>query len=52
MLADPAFLYKFLLEQAGTIGCSVWWEVKNRKERCVFMLWQRHGICLKLLNVY
>ncbi|XP_050376035.1 protein RETICULATA-RELATED 1, chloroplastic [Argentina anserina] len=33
MLADPAFLYKFLLEQVGTIGCSVWWEVKTRKER-------------------
>ncbi|KAM6554360.1 hypothetical protein CsatB_015122 [Cannabis sativa] len=33
MIADPAFLYKLLLEQAATIGCSVWWEVKNRKER-------------------
>lgn len=33
MLADPAFLYKLLLEQAATIGCSVWWELKNRKER-------------------
>ncbi|XP_071931203.1 uncharacterized protein [Coffea arabica] len=33
MIADPAFLYKLLLEQATTIGCSVWWEVKNRKER-------------------
>ncbi|XP_004299952.1 PREDICTED: uncharacterized protein LOC101315147 [Fragaria vesca subsp. vesca] len=33
MLADPAFLYRFLLEQVGTIGCSVWWEVKTRKER-------------------
>ncbi|XP_057464367.1 protein RETICULATA-RELATED 1, chloroplastic-like [Actinidia eriantha] len=33
MIADPAFLYKLLLEQAATIGCSVWWEVRNRKER-------------------
>ncbi|KAF2319756.1 hypothetical protein GH714_018562 [Hevea brasiliensis] len=33
MLADPAFLYRLLLEQAVTIGCSVWWEVKNRKDR-------------------
>uniref|UniRef100_A0A7N0URR5 Uncharacterized protein n=1 Tax=Kalanchoe fedtschenkoi TaxID=63787 RepID=A0A7N0URR5_KALFE len=33
MMADPAFLYKLLLEQAATIGCSVWWEVKNRKHR-------------------
>ncbi|KAL5995255.1 hypothetical protein ACLOJK_025313 [Asimina triloba] len=33
MLADPSFLYKLLLEQAATIGCSVWWEFKNRKER-------------------
>ncbi|CAI9103892.1 OLC1v1002477C1 [Oldenlandia corymbosa var. corymbosa] len=33
MIADPAFLYKLLLEQAATIGCSVWWEVTNRKER-------------------
>ncbi|KAF2293772.1 hypothetical protein GH714_004609 [Hevea brasiliensis] len=33
MLADPAFLYRLLLEQAAAIGCSVWWEVKNRKDR-------------------
>ncbi|KAI3957256.1 hypothetical protein MKX01_041304 [Papaver californicum] len=33
MIADPAFLYGFLLEQAATIGYSVWWEVKTRKER-------------------
>ncbi|XP_071729869.1 protein RETICULATA-RELATED 6, chloroplastic-like [Rutidosis leptorrhynchoides] len=33
MIADPAFLYRFLLEQAATIGSSVLWEVKNRKER-------------------
>uniref|UniRef100_A0A5B6ZD49 Uncharacterized protein n=1 Tax=Davidia involucrata TaxID=16924 RepID=A0A5B6ZD49_DAVIN len=33
MIADPAFLYRLLLEQAATIGCSVWWELKNRKER-------------------
>lgn len=32
-IADPAFVYKLLLEQATTIGCSVWWEIKNRKER-------------------
>lgn len=33
MIADPAFLYKLLLEQAATIGCTAWWEFKNRKER-------------------
>ncbi|XP_015893670.1 protein RETICULATA-RELATED 1, chloroplastic [Ziziphus jujuba] len=33
MLADPAFLYKLLLEQAATIGFSVWSELKNRKDR-------------------
>ncbi|GAB2283624.1 hypothetical protein Dimus_018129, partial [Dionaea muscipula] len=33
LIADPAFLYKLLLEQATTIGCSVWWELKNRRER-------------------
>lgn len=33
MIADPAFLYRLLLEQATTIGCSVWWEFKNRKDR-------------------
>nr|XP_019708176.1 protein RETICULATA-RELATED 1, chloroplastic [Elaeis guineensis] len=33
MLADPSFLYKLILEQAATIGCAVWWELKNRKER-------------------
>ncbi|KAH7516414.1 hypothetical protein FEM48_Zijuj10G0132800 [Ziziphus jujuba var. spinosa] len=38
MLADPSFLYKLLLEQATTIGCSVWWEFKNRKCRYHAML--------------
>ncbi|KGN47925.1 protein RETICULATA-RELATED 1, chloroplastic [Cucumis sativus] len=33
MLADPSFLYKLLLEQAATIGCAAWWEIKNRKDR-------------------
>ncbi|KAL8197686.1 hypothetical protein R6Q57_006251 [Mikania cordata] len=33
MIADPAFLYRFLFEQAATIGSSVLWEVKNRKGR-------------------
>ncbi|XP_015582236.2 protein RETICULATA-RELATED 1, chloroplastic [Ricinus communis] len=33
MIADPAFLYRLLLEQAATVGCSVWWELKNRKDR-------------------
>ncbi|MQM17375.1 hypothetical protein Taro_050349 [Colocasia esculenta] len=33
MIADPSFLYKLLLEQVATIGCSVWWELKNRKGR-------------------
>lgn len=35
MIADPAFLYKLLLEQAATIGFAVSWELKNRKERFV-----------------
>ncbi|XP_057976501.1 protein RETICULATA-RELATED 1, chloroplastic [Malania oleifera] len=33
MIADPAFLYRLLFEQVSTIGCSVWWELKNRKDR-------------------
>ncbi|CAL1385511.1 unnamed protein product [Linum trigynum] len=33
MLADPAFIYKLLLEQFATLGCSVWWEFKNRGDR-------------------
>lgn len=33
MLADPAFLYRMLLEQTTTIGCSIWWELKTRKDR-------------------
>jgi len=33
MLADPSFVYKMLLEQVTTIGCSVWWEFTTRKER-------------------
>ncbi|KAL2968804.1 hypothetical protein AAZX31_15G045500 [Glycine max] len=33
LLADPAFLYRFLLEEAATVGCSLWWEIKNRKDR-------------------
>ncbi|KAF3435165.1 hypothetical protein FNV43_RR22252 [Rhamnella rubrinervis] len=33
MLADPAFLYKLLLEQAATIGFTVWSELKFRKDR-------------------
>ncbi|GAY68495.1 hypothetical protein CUMW_264570 [Citrus unshiu] len=33
MLADPAFLYKLLVEQAPIIGCTVWWELENRKDR-------------------
>lgn len=33
MIADPAFLYRLILEQATTIGCSAWWEIKNRKDR-------------------
>jgi hypothetical protein len=37
MIADPAFLYRLLLEQAATVGCSVWWELKNRKDRYLFL---------------
>ena len=37
MIADPAFLYRLLLELAATIGCSVWWELKNRKDRYLFL---------------
>ncbi|PSS26745.1 Protein RETICULATA-RELATED 6 like [Actinidia chinensis var. chinensis] len=33
MIADPAFLYRLVFEQAATIGCSVWSELRNRKER-------------------
>lgn len=33
LLADPAFMYRLLLEEATTIGFSVWWEFKNRKDR-------------------
>ncbi|KAJ4962146.1 hypothetical protein NE237_022085 [Protea cynaroides] len=33
MIADPAFLYKLILEEAATIGCTVWWELENRGER-------------------
>ena len=33
MLVDPAFLYRLLLEEVATIGSSVWWELKNRKDR-------------------
>ncbi|KAI3448318.1 hypothetical protein Pfo_004983 [Paulownia fortunei] len=33
MIADPAFLYRLLLEQATTIGWSVCWEIKSRGER-------------------
>ncbi|OVA10427.1 Protein of unknown function DUF3411 [Macleaya cordata] len=45
MIADPAFLYKFLLEQAASVGCTVWWEIKTRKER-IKQEWD-----LALLNV-
>ena len=37
MIGDPAFLYRLLLEQAATIGCSVWWELKNRKNRYLLL---------------
>ena len=33
MLANLAFFYRFLLEEVSTIGSSVWWELKNRKDR-------------------
>ncbi|GLT41928.1 hypothetical protein SLA2020_159550 [Shorea laevis] len=33
MLADPAFLYRLLLEEVATVGSCVWWEIKNRKDR-------------------
>ncbi|XP_028775477.1 protein RETICULATA-RELATED 1, chloroplastic [Neltuma alba] len=33
LLADPAFMYRLLLEEAATIGFSAWWEFKNRKDR-------------------
>ncbi|WVY92469.1 hypothetical protein V8G54_031557 [Vigna mungo] len=33
LLADPAFLYRFVLEEVATVGCSLWWELKNRKDR-------------------
>ncbi|KQK18337.1 protein RETICULATA-RELATED 1, chloroplastic isoform X1 [Brachypodium distachyon] len=33
MLADPSFLHKMTFELLATISSSVWWEMKNRKER-------------------
>ncbi|CAL0306522.1 unnamed protein product [Lupinus luteus] len=33
LLADPAFMYRFLLEGAASIGFSAWWEFENRKGR-------------------
>ncbi|XP_019461853.1 PREDICTED: protein RETICULATA-RELATED 1, chloroplastic-like [Lupinus angustifolius] len=33
LLADPAFIYRFLLEGAASIGFSVWWEFESRKGR-------------------
>ncbi|KAG0479968.1 hypothetical protein HPP92_010826 [Vanilla planifolia] len=33
MIADPCFLFKLILEQAATIGTTVWWELKNRRGR-------------------
>lgn len=45
MIADPAFLYRLFLEQTATIGCCVWSELNNRKER-IKQEWD-----LALLNV-
>ena len=39
MLADPAFLCRLLLEEVATIGSSVWWELKNRKDRWILITW-------------
>ena len=33
MMADPAFLQKLLMEQAITVGSSVWWEAQQRGDR-------------------
>lgn len=33
MLADPSFLHKMTFELLATLSSSVWWEMKNRKER-------------------
>lgn len=58
MIADPAFLYKLLLEQAATIGLAVSWELKNRKDRffffCMLPLHQRitHYILTKNLDSF
>jgi hypothetical protein len=30
MMADPAFLHKMAMEQAITIGSSLWWEAQQR----------------------
>ncbi|CAL5438834.1 unnamed protein product [Camellia sinensis] len=46
MIADPAFLYRLLLEQAATVGFSVWLELKNRKEKWIKQEWD-----LALVNV-
>ena len=46
MIADPAFLCKLLLEQAAVIGCSVYLELKNHKDRFVLYLWQTLSVML------
>ena len=32
-MADPAFLHKMAMEQAITIGSSLWWEAQQRGDR-------------------
>ncbi|KAJ3701685.1 hypothetical protein LUZ61_005390 [Rhynchospora tenuis] len=33
IIADPAFLYKLLLESAATVATTTLWELRNRKDR-------------------
>jgi hypothetical protein len=33
MLTDPSFLHKMTVKFLATLGSSVWWEMKNCKER-------------------
>ncbi|KAK3119974.1 hypothetical protein QOZ80_9AG0678870 [Eleusine coracana subsp. coracana] len=46
MLADPSFLHKMTFEFLATFSSSVWWEMKNRKERF------RQELDLVFVNVF
>lgn len=52
MLADPSFLHKMTFELLATVSTSVWWEMKNRKERYVvfFLLFKPEFLAPISLN--